>query len=269
MPDRIVFAKAESLRNDFIVVRDSRSPRRWTPSRVAAICDRRRGVGADGLVILGPRRAGRIPFILCNGDGSRAEWSGNGIRCAAAFLGQTRPGPAHLILATGAGPIDVDLRSRSTGRVDVSFARPWPVVRDKLGHRLSHPPAISRVWSVDAGNPHWVFQVRDFRFDWEAFGRECQPRASATRGVNVGFVRIPNRRTIEMRLYERGVGPTPSSGSGALAAVAACREYDLIDDRVQVTAPGGTQAARCDMDNRTIRLAAAARVVFEGYWTLQ
>lgn len=268
MSERIALTKAEALRNDFIVVRESRSTRRWTPSRVAAICDRRRGVGADGLVILGPRRRGRIPFTLCNSDGSRAEWSGNGVRCAAAVLAGGRRRPAGFALATAVGIIDVDVRPRAGNDVTASFARPAPAATGLSRVRLRQPQAVMCAWRVDAGNPHWVFQVRDFDFDWDAFGRECQTRARATRGVNVEFVRVVNRRAIDMRIYERGVGPTPSSGSGALAAVAACRHHALIGERVSVAAPGGMQIAHCDTKTGSIELAAVTRVVFRGVWDM-
>jgi diaminopimelate epimerase len=120
---------------------------------------------------------------------------------------------------------------------------------------------------VDAGNPHWVFVVSNFDFDWESMGEECQEPNRRTRGINVEFARIRSRRQIELRIFERGVGATPASGSGALAAVAACRVMDFIDRSLKVNSPGGQQSARFSPSGESIMLEAPARIVMAGVWS--
>jgi diaminopimelate epimerase len=120
---------------------------------------------------------------------------------------------------------------------------------------------------VDAGNPHCVFVVSGFDYDWEKVGAECQMQNRRTAGVNVEFVHARNRRNIELRIYERGVGPTPSSGSGALAAVAACFAMEFIGKTLRVTSPGGTQDAIIGDAGETVTLKAPARIIMAGVWS--
>jgi diaminopimelate epimerase len=259
----IKFTKCESLFNDFCVVEwNDRS--RWTSSRVRSLCNRRTGAGADGLITL-RRRDGEYEFRLFNADGTRAEWSGNGIRCAAVFVAQsTRRRVA--VFHTHAGPIETTVLKSSRGHT-VTFRRPLPVVTkpDTTG-RNGHARGLRGPVHVDAGNPHWVYFARNFDFDWEQIGSDCQGKARQSRGVNVEFVRVHTPRHIELRLFERGVGPTPSSGSGALAAFAACREQGMANASVRVSSPGGNQLLKCVGENREVELTANARVVYRGVW---
>ena len=262
MPN-IHIAKYECMENDFCVVDQDRNPMAWTKRRVTHVCHRRRGVGSDGLVILGAITPSSVRFRLFNADGSGAEWSGNGVRCAAAFL-QDRYGMTEFVMKTGAGPIPVSCQTKKGRRTIVSNTCSVPVVEPavdavKIRLRGAHGP-----YAVDAGNPHWVYLVPGFNFDWEEIGKRSQDKTPATRGVNVEFVRIIDRKHIEMRLFERGVGPTPSSGSGALAGSFACRHQNLIGPRVHVASPGGIQTADFVSSPGTVRMTAAANRVFAG-----
>jgi diaminopimelate epimerase len=262
----IHFAKFQVLENDFLIVQQPGAGFRWTPRRVAAFCHRRLGIGADGLIVLGQPRRDGVRFRLFNADGSGAEWSGNGVRCAAAFLaGAKRHSVVRLL--TAAGAIDLHVSASGLGQFVASFERPMPMVGPiaTRGRRLSPCGAIGPV-AVDAGNPHWIFVVPHFNFPWADVGRQAQTFNPRAHGVNVEFVRVLNRRRVEMRIFERGVGPTPSSGSGALAAVAACADRSLIDLNVRVLSPGGVQVAEINGDLNTIRLTAVTYYVFSGIW---
>ncbi|GAB4313995.1 MAG: diaminopimelate epimerase [Candidatus Zixiibacteriota bacterium] len=262
----ITFTKCESLRNDFVVVEKKRGfP--WMPSRVRALCDRRAGVGADGLIVLHPHRGG-YDFVLFNADGTRAEWSGNGIRCAAAYTAVQRR-RSSATFHTAAGPIDTTM-SVSTRGVSVAFERPNPIIGSVRGQRRTVTlSGMTRPIAVDAGNPHWVFIVDHFRFDWEGAGAACQKAAPRTHGVNVEFVRVLNRKRIELRLFERGVGPTPSSGSGALAAFRACLHEELVAHSIQVISPGGAQSLLYRPVHDAVRMSARARLVHQGQWFIR
>jgi diaminopimelate epimerase len=111
--------------------------------------------------------------------------------------------------------------------------------------------------------------VPDFEFDWELVGEKCQQANPKTHGVNVEFVRVISRRRVAMRLFERGVGPTPSSGSGALAGAMVCRHLDVIGPRVQVESPGGVQTVDYATIQGAARLTAAANFAFSGKVALQ
>ena len=262
----IEFAKYQSLENDFCIVGSRYSRFRWTTRRIAAFCHRRVGIGCDGLIVLGPPRSNGTRFRLYNADGSDAEWSGNGVRCAALFLvGSGRAAKVRLL--TEVGPVELAVTPLGPGRSRVSFERPLPVARPALSRarRLTPNNTVGPI-PVDAGNPHWIYIVPHFDFPWTDVGLVAQKLNRKTHGINVEFVRILNRRCFQMRIYERGVGPTPSSGSGALAAVAACASQRIIDLSVRVLSPGGEQVARVDRDLGTVRLTAVTHHVFTGVW---
>ncbi|MBI3871849.1 MAG: diaminopimelate epimerase [candidate division Zixibacteria bacterium] len=264
--NNIPFVKVESLQNDFVIVESKRNGVHWTRRRAASICDRRRGVGADGLILLGPATGGGIRFRLFNSDGSRAEWSGNGVRGAAALLTLRHLRKREFHLLTAAGCIRVSTREARSRETIVTFERPFPKVGSAGGDRPIGRGGVVRPIVVDAGNPHWVYPALTFDFLWKEIGAACQARARSTHGVNVEFVLIKSKRRIELRIFERGVGPTPSSGSGALAAFAACRLRNWIGDKIHVQSPGGIQELACDPDHRHVRLSAPARVVATGVW---
>jgi diaminopimelate epimerase len=270
---KISFIKVESLGNDFVIVEQSRAARRWNAKLVAAICDRRAGIGADGLILLGPATTNGVRFRLFNADGSSAEWSGNGARGVGAYLAAMNPKESDFHLDTLAGCIRVRTKKLKVGGVSASFSRPLPHVEvataksmrsitSMAGRKLEAGPVF-----VDAGNPHWVFVVSGFDFDWESMGRECQEPNRRSNGMNVEFVRVISRRQIELRIFERGVGPTPSSGSGALAAVAACGAMDFVGKSLKVVSPGGKQSARFSPSGESIMLEAPSRIVMAGVWS--
>jgi diaminopimelate epimerase len=262
----IHFAKYQSLENDFCVVGHGNSDLRWSPRRVVEFCHRRRGIGADGLIVLGPPGPKGARFRLFNADGTHAEWSGNGVRCAAASLLGTKT-RADIRLLTAAGAITVAVKADAPGRFRATFERPLPIVGSVVARarRLAPSRTVGPI-PVDAGNPHWIFIVPDFDIPWAEVGLAAQELTSGTHGINVEFVSVLDRRRIQMRIFERGVGPTPSSGSGALAAVAACLERGLVDPLIRVISPGGQQTAEIDRDRKAVRLMAMTHYVFSGVW---
>jgi diaminopimelate epimerase len=280
--NEIAFSKLHGLGNDFIVTSgvDVGITRRGAnPSstgrlgRLArAICDRRTGVGADGfLVVLPPQRRennARIRFF--NADGSEAEMSGNGIRCAAAYYLQRAARPLAFIppasaikgalklsvlnLETAAGVRPVRLVKRSrTGWVfrvgmgmpvlipeEIPFSAagaPAPVV----GFLLATSRGTIPVTVTSMGNPHCSTFIQDFdAVDWQTSGSEIENSGLFPKRTNVEFVKVHSRNKIEVRFWERGVGQTASSGTGSCAAVVACILNGLTDRKVQVRTLAGT-----------------------------
>lgn len=262
MPE-IQVAKYECMENDFCIVAPGRGSINLTPRRVAEICHRRRGLGSDGLIILKSIKTGAVDFRLFNADGSGAEWSGNGARCAAAFV-HRRTRRTAFTIKTKAGTISVTCKPQKGRRTTVSLDSPVPSLHT-LGRVATIRLRRARgPYAVDAGNPHWVYIVPDFKYDWEAIGARCQEANPKTHGVNVEFVRIINRRRVAMRLYERGVGPTPSSGSGALAGTLVCRHLEEIEPHVSVESPGGKQTVHFATTLDAVRLTATAHFVLSG-----
>lgn len=262
----IHFAKYQSLENDFCVIGPRHSDFRWSPRRIIEFSHRRKGTGADGLIILGQPTLKGVRFRLFNADGTSAEWSGNGVRCAAAHLLGARA-RLNVRFLTGAGAISVAIEAEAPGRFRATFERPMPKVGASVaGARELTPGNAVGPIPVDAGNPHWVFIVPHFDLPWAEVGATAQKLTPGTHGINVEFVRVLSRRKVDMRIFERGVGATPSSGSGALAAVAACRDQDLIDSPVKVLSPGGEQVAAIDDSRHVVRLTAMTHFVYSGVW---
>jgi diaminopimelate epimerase len=261
---KISFTKMHGTGNDFILVSTrARTTRRfWTTRRVRALCDRHHGVGADGLIILtAHRRQRQYGFAIYNADGSTAETCLNGLRCAAFLL--TR-GTGEIILHPPAGPVSARVlrRKGSTAvvRLDLGIPQYGAAPLPPMGRGRQK----ATVTAIDVGNPHLVVFVKDFEFDWPRTAARVQQQATFPQATNVDFVRVINRRRLELRFFERGVGPTLSCGSGAVAATLAAMREDLIGNTVRLITPGGTMKINYDSRADRLLLTGPAEKVFSG-----
>lgn len=306
-PEQITFAKYHALGNDFIVVASlvlerNRGGRRLgsatlnltsrsSLSRLArSICERHTGIGADGLLVLLPAKDGRheARVRVFNADGSEAEMSGNGIRCAAAHLFSTSRSPQSMQLETMAGVKTVVLRNWSETRIhhrkttvlQVDMGRPVlepakipfrstdskaPVV----AFPLRTPKRTVAVTVTSMGNPHCSVLVNDFETaDWMGLGREIERHELFPNRTNVEFVRVISRNEIEVRYWERGVGMTQSSGTGSCAAVVASVLNGLTERNVRVRTLAGDLEVAWGPDDKTT-LAGPAEYIAEGTYRFQ
>lgn len=241
MSDELVLTKHEGAGNDFLVVVEGPGGAGvdGVDGAVArALCDRRRGVGADGLVLVRRGTAGAdLAMDLWNADGSEAEMSGNGIRCLAQAAVQAGlVGPPRFTVATGAGLRTVDYRTgpdpdAATASVDMGAVR-LGAARTVAGHRAR---------DAHVGNPHVVVLV-DGALDEVHLE---QLAAAAGAGVNVEVV-TPAAGGLALRVWERGVGETLACGTGSCAAAAAARAWGLVGDDIPVANPGGTLDVHLD-----------------------
>ena len=251
MMDRVLFVKGHGTGNDFVILPDPDGTLELTPALVTALCDRHRGIGADG--VLRVVRSAKHPFAAglaadaewfmdyWNTDGSIAEMCGNGVRVFARYLvdnGLATPGEAGLPIATRAGVVvavigspTISVRMRSPSGYAVSTATIGP---------LSLPGVV-----VDCGNPHLVCRLPESA-DLSTLDLHVAPGFDPKvfpHGVNVEFVSsVPSGDGpyVRMRVYERGSGETLSCGSGALAVGAvALRDAGLDSGTVIVDVPGG------------------------------
>lgn len=230
-------SKHHALGNDFLVLLDPEDRRPIGAGAARALCDRRRGVGADGLIRVSPGTGGAdVTMTLRNVDGSLAETSGNGLRCLAqAVTGSGGPdvAAASLVVATGGGQRRVTILSRPDPVTMVATVEMGPakVVRAEVG-------GGRRVCEVDLGNPHLVVlaQDEDGPDTLAALGRAYPDR-------NVQLVAGgPEPGALTVRVWERGVGETLACGSGACAAVAALGDWGALSTtgaEVTVHLPGG------------------------------
>lgn len=245
---RLSFAKLEATGNDFVLLA-GQAPRLTADWRELAIrlCDRRLGIGADGLLVdLETKASGQRRMRIFNADGSEAEMCGNGLRCFAWYLADEGP----LVVETRAGVLTGEVTPEG---VRVSLPRPTPPSLETLLERTW--------WRVSLGNPHAVHLVGSVA-DVDVAGIGQAMQAAVAGGVNAEFVEIVDPHAIRMRVYERGVGETPSCGTGAAAAALAAIAAGSCRSPVRVSLPGGELLV--EWDGQTLYQTGPARLVFEG-----
>jgi diaminopimelate epimerase len=228
------------------------------------MCHRHQGIGADGLILyeLGDNDAG---MTLLNADGSPSELSGNGLRCLAAFVARERQlSPGDMVaIETGAGRKRLELLSNDRTRYTFRAALGAPteireVTIPVLGESV-------RATTLGMGNPQCV--VLGVLPDPERFkrlGPALSTHAMFPTGTNVEFARVESPDTVRIVIWERGVGPTTSSGTGSSAAAVAAAAHGGASRDVQVIAPGGTQRVEWREDG--VYLTGWAELLFEGSW---
>lgn len=239
--DRVIpFVKAHACGNDFLVVDGMHAPAEIGEFS-KRICDRHRGVGADGVEWLFPAQDADIRARLFNADGSEAEISGNGTRCVAACL-CAEQGKQRFAIRTGAGVKICTLTGRSDSQYEFETDMGEPQVGDEFPIKLAFGEA--RGIPVSMGNPHYVVFVQAFSPGWPGEAAEIGRHHDFKHGINVELVIVKDGSNIEVRFFERGVGETQSSGTGSCAAAVASISTNRAQSPVQVHAPGGAQIVR-------------------------
>jgi diaminopimelate epimerase len=264
-----VFTKVEGLGNDFVLIDSRRQAATVDAPKAIRVCDRHRGVGADGILVLGPAKAAAATLEIWNADGSRAEMCGNGLRCAALLLLEelgiaevmieTAAGAHRCRLGTGAdaGEVWVELVGLQVGQSEtLEVLGPRGVPISLSGRR------------VKVGNPHFVlFGGADTNRAAQLGPAIEQHRLFAPQRTNVEFCELPEASVspaLRVRVWERGVGLTQACGTGAAAAaVAAWTDGRLPRERTVVELPGGTVGVE-PMSETSVGLIGPAKVVFRG-----
>ncbi|MDP3984348.1 MAG: diaminopimelate epimerase [Acidimicrobiia bacterium] len=240
------FVKMEGLGNDFVVVGDEVA---LDPALIRRLCDRRRGIGGDGLLQVGG--GGQVVVMgYWNADGSPAEMCGNGLRCVTRYaIDHGIAAGETFVVATPAGERRV-------------FAGEEP--RVELGRVVVGDPfefADLQFFRASVGNPHAVTFVAEVDGAPVAtVGAALE--AAEPAGVNVEFVHVRDQAQLEMRVWERGVGETLACGSGMVAAAAVSHHLGFTDADVSISAPGGT--GRVELEANTSWLTGTVRYVFSG-----
>jgi diaminopimelate epimerase len=261
------YVKAHAYGNDFVLVPADAVPAGTDLGALARkICDRHRGVGGDGLIVVAPT-AGGATTRLINADGSPSEVSGNGIRCVAAWIAHERrltPG-ARLVLETGAGPKALTLLDVRGPEFRFVAAMGDPEELREVTIAVAGLDVRAVVLRV--GNPQCVVigPVTEARLSTIAAGLATHSFFPEGTNVELATVEAPDR--VRILIWERGVGPTESSGTGACAAAVAAAAYGGADRSVDVIAPGGTQ--RVDWRDDGIWLTGWAEVVATGEYENQ
>jgi diaminopimelate epimerase len=241
---KIPFTKASACGNDFLIVEGA-----YAFGDLSALsrrlCDRHRGVGADGVEWLFPDADADARLRLFNADGSEAEISGNGTRCVAAEI-CSRTDKTEVVVRTGAG-----LKTcRLVGRQGSTFEFEAEMGQPEVGGELSIETMSGRAvgTKVSMGNPHYVIFVENFQDGWQRQAALIRAQPQFPQGTNVEYVVVRHTNKganeIEIRLFERGVGETQSSGTGSCASAVAAIASGRVASPVTVIAPGGAQTVR-------------------------
>ncbi len=247
------FVKMEGLGNDFVIVE---GPAVVSRSDVQRLCDRRFGVGADGVLMATPLGGQKVAMEYWNADGGKAEMCGNGLRCIAKLaVARGWVDNAPMEIETAVGPLGAEVLD--DGRVRALMGHP------KRGDSDSVAVAGVTVHPVSVGNPHAVIFVDDpFAADVTELGPRIERDPIFPNGTNVEFVKVESGNRIRMRIWERGVGETMASGTGATAAAFAAALYEGAQSPIDVLLPGGNLTVEIVDDEAWV--TGPANFVFSG-----
>lgn len=281
-------SKFHGTGNSFILMDNRDGKVRNPPDFAVNICDKNFGIGADGLILVEDSTVHDTRMRIFNADGSEPEMCGNGIRCFTYFVHEKkilsgRGVGESFAIETGAGLIRTRLVSEKDGlaQVEVDMGKPAfvsPAIGNAEAVSVVHSPTEYRrarladrdYTFVSMGNPHAVTFVEDFDFSYCAVGEAVEKnRTVFPQGTNVEFVKVmPDKRTLEMRVWERGCGETLACGTGACASVVAATLQGHATQGVDTTVRlrGGDLVIRWQDDNHIVMLGGAQRVVTGTYF---
>ena len=271
----VAYRKMHGTGNRILVV-DQRSGNRPPPS-----AERLRELGADSTgpgfdqlmwVSAADDPAFAASYRIFNADGSEVEQCGNGVRCVAGLLAAETGHPQAFTLLSPAGPVearvdDVGLVSVSMGRPEFEPDRiPFLAKQQQDRYELVVDGVSYDISSVSMGNPHCVLQVADVTTaPVEHLGPKIERHERFPQKANVGFVCITSRGSIDLRVFERGVGETAACGTGACAAVVTGQRLGLLDTDVEVRLPGGQVMVSWRGGSEPVWLTGNAELVSEGF----
>ena len=255
--------KAHAYGNDFLLVRAEDAGAVERSGLTRTLCERHRGLGADGVIFHRPTADGAA-MDLVNADGSYSEVSGNGVRCLAAWMARVRNLAAgeSLAIHTDAGVKRLDLLAVDGARLTFRAAMGQPEGIERRTIALESGPVEAVTLRV--GNPQCVVLGDVSHERLHSIAGRLAVHPSFPAGTNVELAAVDSVDRVRILIWERGVGPTEASGTGACAAAVAAMLYGGAARDVQVVAPGGTQRVEWREDG--LYLTGWAEVLFEGRW---
>ena len=271
------FTKMQGLGNDYVYVNCFKETIENPPEMAKKVSNRNFGIGSDGLIMINPSDVADFEMEMYNADGSRSEMCGNGIRCVGKYVydyGLTEK--EHISVETLAGIkyLDLTVEDGKVKLVKVDMGSPElvpeniPIVAD--GNRVIDEPinvngSEYRMTGVSMGNPHAVVYVEDVKgLDIETIGPAFENHERFPNRVNTEFVKVLDRNTVEMRVWERGSGETMACGTGACAVAVACILNGFTEDKVPVKLLGGDVQIEWDKEADKIYMTGPAEVSFDG-----
>lgn len=271
------FVKMEGCGNDYVYV-NGFNTKIDNPNKLSEIVsDRHFGIGSDGLIVINPSEVADFKMSMYNADGSEGKMCGNGIRCVAKYVYDYKMTDKEVItVETLAGiktlKLNVENGKVKTVRVNMGSpiinAKDVPVISDK--EKVINEPVVIDgkeygITCVSMGNPHAITFVDDTdNLKIEKIGPVFEKNEIFPDRVNTEFIQIIDRKTIKMRVWERGSGETLACGTGACASVVACVLNNLTDNKVTVKLLGGDLKIEYDTDENIVYMTGPARIAFTG-----
>lgn len=274
------FTKMQGFGNDYVYVNCLKEKIADPPELARKISDRHFGVGSDGLIMINPSDKADFEMEMYNADGSRAEMCGNGIRCVAKYVydyGLTDKTYISVETLAGIKYLDLTVEDGKVSLVKVDMGQPI-LEPEKIpvavkGSRVVDEPLLVdgkeyRMTCVSMGNPHAVIFVDEDvkNLPLEKIGPSFENHTCFPKRVNTEFVRVIDRHTAEMRVWERGSGETLACGTGTCAVAVACVLNGLTEDAITVHLLGGDLYIEWDREKNTVYMTGPAEAVFDGEW---
>lgn len=271
------FTKMEGIGNDYVYV-NCFQEKVEDPRRVAVkVSDRHYGIGSDGLILIKSSDVADFCMDMYNADGSQSEMCGNGIRCVAKYVydyGLTDQTSISVETLAGIKYLDLKVEDGKVAMVTVNMGQPElipakiPVKSDK-DILVNEPVTVGgreyKMTCVSMGNPHCIVFVEDTEgFPLEEIGPQFENHAIFPNRVNAEFIQILDRKTVNMRVWERGSGETLACGTGACASAVACILNDLTDEEITLHLLGGDLLVRWDREKNVVYMTGPVTVVFDG-----
>lgn len=271
------FTKMQGIGNDYVYVNCFQETVEDPAKTARIVSDRHFGVGSDGLILIKPSEKADFEMDMYNADGSRGAMCGNGIRCVAKYVydyGLTDQTRITVDTASGVKTLELQVENGKAVRVKVDMGAPIleperiPVKSEKervVNEPVSVGGAEYRMTCVSMGNPHCVVPVEDVDgLEIEKIGPLFENHPMFPDRVNTEFIRVLDRNTVQMRVWERGAGETWACGTGACAVAVACALNGWTEEKVLVKLRGGDLEIFWDRDKNTVFMTGPAAVVFEG-----
>lgn len=271
------FVKMEGCGNDYVYV-NGFNTKIDNPNELSKIVsDRHFGIGSDGLIVINPSEVADFKMSMYNADGSEGKMCGNGIRCVAKYVYDYKMIDKEVITVetlAGIKTLKLNVENGKVKTVRVNMGSPIinskdvPVISDK--EKVINEPVVIDgkeygITCVSMGNPHAITFVDDTdSLKIEKIGPGFEKNEIFPDRVNTEFIQIIDRKTIKMRVWERGSGETLACGTGACASVVACVLNNLTDNKVTVKLLGGDLEIKYDTDENTVYMTGPARIAFTG-----
>ncbi len=271
------FTKMHGLGNDYVYVDCFKETVENPPEVARKVSDRHFGIGSDGLILIKPSQVADFCMDMYNADGSQAEMCGNGIRCVAKYVydyGLTDKTSISIETLAGVKYLDLQVENGKAVMITVNMGSPImepaqiPVVSEKeqiVDEPIMVGDETYKMTCVSMGNPHCIVFVKDTKnFPLDKIGPLFENHEVFPKRVNTEFVEIIDRKTVNMRVWERGSGETLACGTGACASTVACILNGFTDDEIALHLLGGDLRVRWDRDENLIYMTGPATVVFDG-----